>query len=77
MKVNSKRSFFIRRCSKKEQVVRQPEMLDVTDAVVKALSGLPEDTARRAAIDGLFACFNQEQLRQIADVLHDYCHRRV
>jgi hypothetical protein len=43
----------------------------------EVLSELPDETARRAIIEVLFARFDQEQLRQIADVLHDYCYRRV
>jgi hypothetical protein len=35
----------------------------------QGLSGLPENTARQAITEALFACFDQEQLRQIADVL--------
>jgi hypothetical protein len=53
------------------------ETLDVVGLFHEVLSGQSEDTARRAITEALFACFDQEQLRQIADVLHDYCYRRV
>jgi hypothetical protein len=53
------------------------EIPDVIGWFHEVLSGLPEDTARDAITETLFACFDQEQLRQIADVLHDYCYRRA